>query len=112
MKSLISQELQRKGMADNIKLGPGGIREIEFIVQAFQLVRGGRQSALQQRPVLTVLAALMSLAACGGDPVDPEAAGEAARERETSTPHPASAAAIVSGVAGRAVPPVKMPRAS
>jgi glutamate-ammonia-ligase adenylyltransferase len=30
-------------MADHVKLGPGGIREIEFIVQAFQLIRGGRE---------------------------------------------------------------------
>ncbi len=55
MKGLISQELKRKGMADNIKLGPGGIREIEFIGQAFQLVRGGRDPDLQTRPILRVL---------------------------------------------------------
>lgn len=55
MKGLISQELKRKGMADNIKLGPGGIREIEFIGQAFQLVRGGRDPDLQIRPILPVL---------------------------------------------------------
>jgi glutamate-ammonia-ligase adenylyltransferase len=55
MKGLISQELKRKGMADNIKLGPGGIREIEFIGQAFQLVRGGRDPDLQIRPILQVL---------------------------------------------------------
>ncbi len=55
MKRLISQELKRKGMADNIKLGPGGIREIEFIGQAFQLVRGGRDPDLQIRPILPVL---------------------------------------------------------
>jgi glutamate-ammonia-ligase adenylyltransferase len=55
MKQMISQELKRKGMADNIKLGPGGIREIEFIGQAFQLVRGGRDPELQIRPILPVL---------------------------------------------------------
>lgn len=55
MKRLISSELRRKGMADNIKLGPGGIREIEFIGQAFQLIRGGRDRALQVRPILQVL---------------------------------------------------------
>jgi [glutamine synthetase] adenylyltransferase / [glutamine synthetase]-adenylyl-L-tyrosine phosphorylase len=38
-------------MADNIKLGPGGIREIEFIGQAFQLIRGGRDPELQIRPI-------------------------------------------------------------
>ena len=45
-------------MADNIKLGPGGIREIEFIAQVFQLIRGGRDKALQVRPTLRVLALL------------------------------------------------------
>jgi glutamate-ammonia-ligase adenylyltransferase len=61
LKEQIAHEVERKGMRDNIKLGPGGIREIEFIVQAFQLVRGGRQSVLQQRPVLDVLGALAML---------------------------------------------------
>jgi glutamate-ammonia-ligase adenylyltransferase len=61
LKEQIAREVERKGMRDNIKLGPGGIREIEFIVQAFQLVRGGRQSALQQRSVLDVLGALVML---------------------------------------------------
>ncbi|VAX05535.1 Glutamate-ammonia-ligase adenylyltransferase [hydrothermal vent metagenome] len=55
MKRLISQELKRKGMAENIKLGYGGIREIEFIGQVFQLVRGGRDPELQIRPILLVL---------------------------------------------------------
>jgi glutamate-ammonia-ligase adenylyltransferase len=58
MKLLISRELQRKGMADNVKLGPGGIREVEFIGQAFQLIRGGREPELQIRPILPVLALL------------------------------------------------------
>lgn len=55
MKQLISSELHKKGMQANIKLGPGGIREIEFIGQAFQLIRGGRDKALQIRPILQVL---------------------------------------------------------
>ncbi|MFZ1575411.1 MAG: bifunctional [glutamate--ammonia ligase]-adenylyl-L-tyrosine phosphorylase/[glutamate--ammonia-ligase] adenylyltransferase [Chromatiaceae bacterium] len=55
MKAMIAKELQRKGMADNIKLGPGGIREIEFIGQTFQLVRGGRDPQLQIRPIRPVL---------------------------------------------------------
>jgi glutamate-ammonia-ligase adenylyltransferase len=55
MKRLIAQEVARKDMADNIKLGPGGIREIEFIVQAFQIVRGGRRPELRARSLLTVL---------------------------------------------------------
>jgi glutamate-ammonia-ligase adenylyltransferase len=61
LKEQIAREVERKGMQDNIKLGPGGIREIEFIAQAFQLVRGGRQTLLQQRAVLPVLEALAVL---------------------------------------------------
>jgi glutamate-ammonia-ligase adenylyltransferase len=55
MKKAISESLRKKGMRDNIKLGPGGIREIEFLGQAFQLIRGGRDSDLQIRPIQTVL---------------------------------------------------------
>lgn len=58
MKQLIQQEVRRKGMANNIKLGSGGIREVEFIAQAFQLIHGGRDLSLQQRPLLSVLATL------------------------------------------------------
>ena len=49
---------RRSDHASNIKLGPGGIREIEFIVQALQLVRGGREPALRLRGTLPALAAL------------------------------------------------------
>lgn len=55
MKSMIAGQLHRKGMEDNIKLGSGGIREIEFIGQVFQLIHGGRDKPLQQRPILTIL---------------------------------------------------------
>lgn len=58
MKQLIQQEVRRKGMSENIKLGAGGIREVEFIAQAFQLIHGGRDLSLQQRPLLRVLAIL------------------------------------------------------
>ena len=58
MKQLIQQEVRRKGMAANIKLGAGGIREVEFIAQAFQLIHGGRDLSLQQRALLKVLATL------------------------------------------------------
>ena len=51
----IRREVARKDMAGNIKLGPGGIREIEFIAQVFQLIRGGRDSQLQIKPTLQVL---------------------------------------------------------
>ncbi|MBI2382208.1 MAG: bifunctional [glutamate--ammonia ligase]-adenylyl-L-tyrosine phosphorylase/[glutamate--ammonia-ligase] adenylyltransferase [Gammaproteobacteria bacterium] len=55
MKAMISREMRRKGLTDNLKLGPGGIREIEFIAQVFQLIRGGRDSELQTRSLLAVL---------------------------------------------------------
>ncbi|MGZ5576831.1 MAG: bifunctional [glutamate--ammonia ligase]-adenylyl-L-tyrosine phosphorylase/[glutamate--ammonia-ligase] adenylyltransferase [Methylobacter sp.] len=55
LKAQITQELRRKDRMENIKLGPGGIREIEFIGQAFQLIRGGNDKALQIRPILDVL---------------------------------------------------------
>lgn len=51
----IRREVAKKDMADNVKLGPGGIREIEFIAQVFQLIRGGRDSSLQIKPTLPVL---------------------------------------------------------
>jgi glutamate-ammonia-ligase adenylyltransferase len=52
-------EVERRDIADNIKLGPGGIREIEFIVQVFQLIRGGRDAALRRQPTLAVLPLLV-----------------------------------------------------
>ena len=54
----IRAEVARRELSDHVKLGPGGIREIEFIAQAFQLIRGGRDATLQQRPTLGVLALL------------------------------------------------------
>ncbi|MGF2736629.1 bifunctional [glutamate--ammonia ligase]-adenylyl-L-tyrosine phosphorylase/[glutamate--ammonia-ligase] adenylyltransferase [Marinobacter sp. DUT-1] len=61
MKAMISREVRRKGLENNIKLGSGGIREIEFVVQAFQLIRGGRDRELQQRELLTILKELEAL---------------------------------------------------
>jgi len=55
MKGLIAREVERRELADHIKLGPGGIREIEFIVQAFQLIRGGRLKSLQAPSLLEAL---------------------------------------------------------
>lgn len=54
----IRAEVARRELADHLKLGPGGIREIEFIAQVFQLLRGGREPGLQLRPTRAVLAAL------------------------------------------------------
>ena len=51
----IRREVARKDKNDNIKLGPGGIREIEFIAQVFQLIRGGHQPSLRMRPTRTLL---------------------------------------------------------
>jgi glutamate-ammonia-ligase adenylyltransferase len=51
----IRQEVQRRDRRNNIKLGPGGIREIEFTAQVFQLIRGGRDAKLRIRPTLSVL---------------------------------------------------------
>ncbi len=51
----IRREVARRELSDNIKLGPGGIREIEFIAQVFQLIRGGHDPALRVRPTLGVL---------------------------------------------------------
>lgn len=58
LKFQIMQELKRKDKQDNIKLGPGGIREVEFIGQAFQLIRGGKDARLQCREIQTVLQVL------------------------------------------------------
>ena len=60
MKAMIAQEVRRKNLLNNIKLGAGGIREIEFIVQVFQLIRGGRVKELQQRYLLSVLPILVN----------------------------------------------------
>nr|WP_199066149.1 bifunctional [glutamate--ammonia ligase]-adenylyl-L-tyrosine phosphorylase/[glutamate--ammonia-ligase] adenylyltransferase [Chromobacterium sp. ASV5] len=57
----IRREVARRDMADNIKLGPGGIREAEFIAQVFQLIRGGRDKSLQLRGTRATLARLGEL---------------------------------------------------
>lgn len=61
MKSMISREVRRRGMIDNIKLGAGGIREIEFITQVFQLIRGGREPDLQSNSLLSALDVIAKL---------------------------------------------------
>ncbi len=61
MKGKINREIRRKKMADNIKLGSGGIREIEFFGQVFQLIRGGVAAQLQIRPIQQVLPLLARL---------------------------------------------------
>ena len=55
MKAMIRSEVRRRGLTNNIKLGAGGIREIEFIAQSFQLIRGGREPQLRKRGLLETL---------------------------------------------------------
>ena len=55
LKKMIAKEVRRKGIEHNIKLGEGGIREVEFIVQALQILHGGRDQGLQQASLLSVL---------------------------------------------------------
>ncbi|MBB6598392.1 bifunctional [glutamate--ammonia ligase]-adenylyl-L-tyrosine phosphorylase/[glutamate--ammonia-ligase] adenylyltransferase [Luteimonas sp. MC1825] len=73
MKQAIAAEVARKDLADDIKRGPGGIREIEFLVQALQLIRGGHEPALRGRRLLPMLGAL-----CAARQVAPEAAADLA----------------------------------
>lgn len=58
MKEMIAREVARRELRDDIKLGPGGIREIEFVVQALQLIRGGADDRLQRPALLEVLPCL------------------------------------------------------
>ena len=69
MKGMIAREVRRRGLTDNIKLGAGGIRECEFIVQVFQLIRGGRERSLQQRSWLAALDSVASLGLLPGQQV-------------------------------------------
>jgi glutamate-ammonia-ligase adenylyltransferase len=75
MKQMITQEVRRRGLAQDIKLGPGGIREIEFFGQMFQLIRGGVRPRLQARQIRKVLAALAE---------DGHISGEALRELDAA----------------------------
>ncbi|MFI8554285.1 bifunctional [glutamate--ammonia ligase]-adenylyl-L-tyrosine phosphorylase/[glutamate--ammonia-ligase] adenylyltransferase [Psychrobacter sp. NPDC077938] len=61
MKSLIQNQVAQREDLDNIKLGAGGIRDIEFIVQAFQLIYGGRHPQLQIKPCLQAMQVLCEL---------------------------------------------------
>ena len=60
MKAAITAEVARHDRLDDVKRGPGGIREIEFLVQALQLIRGGREPSLRERRLLPALAALVA----------------------------------------------------
>ncbi len=60
MHAMIAAEVRKRELKDNVKLGPGGIREAEFIVQSLQLVRGGSEPVLQSRELQAVLPCLVS----------------------------------------------------
>ncbi|MDJ0906090.1 MAG: bifunctional [glutamate--ammonia ligase]-adenylyl-L-tyrosine phosphorylase/[glutamate--ammonia-ligase] adenylyltransferase [Woeseiaceae bacterium] len=77
MHRMISVEVEKREMADNVKLGPGGIREIEFIAQSLQLVRGGSRRELQERQLLVVLPRLVGRH--GLDAVEADALADAYR---------------------------------
>ncbi len=62
LKMQIHRDVVQRGLVDNIKLGRGGIREIEFIAQVFQLIRGGQDISLQIKPTLSVLKLLQTKA--------------------------------------------------
>ena len=61
MKAAITAEVAHHARLDDIKRGPGGIREIEFLVQSLQLIRGGREASLRERRLLPALQALVDL---------------------------------------------------
>ncbi|WP_438268912.1 bifunctional [glutamate--ammonia ligase]-adenylyl-L-tyrosine phosphorylase/[glutamate--ammonia-ligase] adenylyltransferase [Photobacterium damselae] len=67
MKAMIGSEVRRRGLTNNIKLGAGGIREVEFIAQSFQLIRGGREPSLRGRGLLETLAAIEELHLLDGE---------------------------------------------
>lgn len=77
MKAAITAEVARHARLDDIKRGPGGIREIEFLAQSLQLIRGGREASLRERRLLPALQALVDLGQI--DPPTGEALAEAYR---------------------------------
>jgi glutamate-ammonia-ligase adenylyltransferase len=70
LKDMINREVRRKGMEHNIKLGRGGIREIEFIAQVFQLIHGGVDVRLQNRSLMIILKQLSEMGILSNDAYD------------------------------------------
>ncbi|WP_017926152.1 bifunctional [glutamate--ammonia ligase]-adenylyl-L-tyrosine phosphorylase/[glutamate--ammonia-ligase] adenylyltransferase [Thioalkalivibrio sp. HL-Eb18] len=70
LKQMINDESARRGRYEDVKHGEGGIREIEFIAQSFQLIRGGRDQALQRRDLLGVMEVLRERELLPGYAVD------------------------------------------
>ncbi len=69
LKKMITQEVKRRRLGEDVKLGAGGIREIEFTAQVFQLIRGGRDPELQDNRLLTILPTLEKLQCLPGETV-------------------------------------------
>ncbi len=61
LKHIIASEVRRRKLDNNFKLGSGGIREVEFIAQVFELMRGGRFMELQERSLRKTLGFLAKL---------------------------------------------------
>jgi glutamate-ammonia-ligase adenylyltransferase len=55
LKAQIQNDVNKRGIQENIKLGRGGIRKIEFIAQVYQLIRGGQDKALRLKSLLPTL---------------------------------------------------------
>ncbi|HKJ89459.1 MAG TPA: bifunctional [glutamate--ammonia ligase]-adenylyl-L-tyrosine phosphorylase/[glutamate--ammonia-ligase] adenylyltransferase, partial [Gammaproteobacteria bacterium] len=70
LKTQIQRQVESRRYHDDLKLGRGGIREIEFIVQAFQLLHGGRNKELRGRPTLAMLESLREVGLLPGRDVD------------------------------------------
>ncbi len=69
LKKMITQEVKRRRLDEDVKLGAGGIREIEFTAQVFQLIRGGRDPELQDNRLLNILPTLENLQCLPADTV-------------------------------------------
>ncbi len=70
LKKMIVLEVKRRGLEEDVKLGAGGIREIEFTAQVFQLIRGGREPRLQDNRILKILPLLAEANCLPGGKVD------------------------------------------
>src|SRR5205807_7078344 len=67
-KARAEQEVARRGTGSRqVKLGPGGIRDVEFAVQLLQLVHGRHRPELRPRSTLDALAALAAEGYVGED---------------------------------------------
>ncbi len=66
MKTRVNREYSRARLERDVKLGPGGIREVEFIVQVLQLIHGGRDDRLKTRATLDTLHALADFGVLDG----------------------------------------------